>query len=99
MVGLQGKQMANFRTAMIAMAAAAAMVGSQAMAADISLAPGKPAGVHEAQHGSPSLWVIGGVAAAIVVGVVIATASSSNAVCGAAQGCVAPNTIVSPTTT
>jgi len=90
--------MANFRTAMIAMAAAAAMTGSQAMAADISLAPGKPAGVHEAQHGSPSLWLIGGVAAAVVVGIVIATANANNATCGAAQGCVASNTVVTSTT-
>jgi hypothetical protein len=40
----------NFRKAMTAMAIAAAMAGSPALAADGSLAPGKPAGVHEAQR-------------------------------------------------
>jgi hypothetical protein len=89
--------MANFRMAMIALAAAAAMTGSQAMAADLSLAPGKPAGVQQAQHGT-NLLVIAGVATALVVGVVIATVGSSNAVCGAAQGCTAANTVVTSTT-
>ena len=80
--------MTNFRTAMIAMAAAAAMAGSQAMAADVSpLAPGKPAGVSQARHGSPSLLLIGGGVLIAVGAVVFATMSTSNAVCGPAQGC------------
>jgi len=73
---------------MIAAIAAAAMAGSQALAADVSLAPGKPAGVREAARHSPSLWLIGGAAVAAVVGVVIATQSSSYTPCGA--GCTAP---------
>jgi hypothetical protein len=85
--------MTNFRTAMIAAVAAAAMVGSQALAADVSLAPGKPAGVREAARHSPSLWLIGGAAVAAIVGVVIATQSSSYTPCGA--GCA----VVTPTTT
>lgn len=76
--------MANFRTAMIAAVAVAAMATSQSLAADVSLAPGKPAGLHEAQRHSPSLWLIGGAAAVAVVAVVIATQNSNNAVCGTA---------------
>ena len=93
--------MANFRTAMIAMAAAAALAGSQAMAADVSpLAPGKPAGVSQARHGSPSLLLIGAGVAVAVGAIVFATMSTSNAVCGAAQGCAPTGTgIVSSTAT
>jgi hypothetical protein len=80
--------MANFRTVVTAMAVAAAMAGSQAVAADLTLAPGKPAGVRQAQHGSPSLLWIGLGAAAAVAAVVIATQSDSDAVCGAA--CTSP---------
>jgi len=84
--------MTNFRMAMIAMATAAAMAGSQAMAADVTLAPGKPAGVSQARHGSPSLLLIGGGVLVAVGAVVFATMSSSNAVCGPAQGCVPTGT-------
>jgi hypothetical protein len=95
--GLQGKQMANFRTGMIAVAVVAAMAGPQAMAADGALTPGKPAGISQARlHHSPNLLLIGGAAAVAVVGIVVATMSSSNAVCGAAQGC---NPITSSTST
>jgi hypothetical protein len=83
---------ANFRNAMIAVALAVAMAGSQALAADGSLAPGKPAGLHEAQRHSPSLLLIGGAAAVAVVGIVIATQSSNNSVCGAACSAVTPST-------
>jgi hypothetical protein len=76
--------MANFRTAMMAVMAAAAMTGSQALAADLSLSPGKPAGVRQAQHGHPNLLLIGAGVTAAVVGIVIATQSSSDAACGAA---------------
>jgi hypothetical protein len=81
--------MTNFRKALIVAVASAALVGSQAVAADLSLAPGKPAGVREAQR-SPSLWLIGGAAAVAVVGIVIATQSGNDAVCGTA--CTAPAT-------
>ena len=86
--------MTNFRKAVIAAAAATAMVGSQALAADISLAPGKPAGVHEAQR-SPSLLLIGGAAIVAVVAVVIATQSSSNAVCSSACAATTSTTTTS----
>ncbi|HTC84955.1 MAG TPA: hypothetical protein VK683_11400 [Rhizomicrobium sp.] len=81
--------MTNFRTAMIAMGVAAALAGSQAVAADGTLAPGKPAGVHQAAR-SPRLWLIGGAALAVVAGVGIAIANSNNSQCGAA--CVTPST-------
>jgi hypothetical protein len=82
--------MTDFRKALIVAMASAALIGSQAMAADLSLAPGKPAGVREAQRGSPSLWLIGGAAAVAVVGIVIATQSSNDAACGTA--CNPPST-------
>jgi hypothetical protein len=87
--GFQGTRMTNFRTAMIAMGVAAALAGSQAVAADGTLAPGKPAGVHQAAR-SPRLWLIGGAALAVVAGVGIAIANSNNSQCGAA--CVTPST-------
>jgi len=71
------------------MAVAAAMAGSSALAADGALAPGKPAGVHEAAR-SPRLWVIGAAAAAAVVGIVIAVNSGNDAACGTA--CNPPTT-------
>lgn len=83
--------MTKFRTALVALSAAA-VIGSQAMAADVSgaLAPGKPAGVHQAQR-SPNLLLIGGAAVVAVVAVVVATQSgNSNGVCGTA--CSAPAT-------
>jgi hypothetical protein len=74
--------MTNFRMAMTAMAIAAAMAGSQALAADGSLAPGKPAGVHEAQR-SPNLLLIAGAATIAVIAIVVATQTSGNASCSA----------------
>jgi hypothetical protein len=85
----EGKYMASFKTAAIVAVMSLAMAGSQVLAADISLAPGKPAGVHEAQR-SPSLWLIGGGVAVAVVAIVIATQNSNDAVCGSA--CTAPTT-------
>jgi hypothetical protein len=82
--------MTNFRTAMIGLTAVAAMMGSQAVAADGSLAPGKPAGVKEAARHSRSLLVIGGAAAIAVGAVIVATQSSDKAVCGSA--CSVPTT-------
>ena len=84
--------MTNFRKALIVAATSVALAGSQAAAADISLAPGKPAGVREAQR-SPNLWLIGGAAAIAVVGIVIATQSGNDSVCGAA--CNPPATTTS----
>jgi hypothetical protein len=75
--------MTNFRMAALAIAVAGAMTGSEALAADSTLAPGKPAGVHEAQHHGPNLWLIVGVSAAVVAGIVIATTQNS-AACSAA---------------
>ena len=74
---------------MIAVSVAAAMAGSQAIAADGTLAPGKPAGVHQAAR-SPRIWVIGGAALVAVVGIGIAVANSDNSQCGAA--CVPAST-------
>jgi hypothetical protein len=83
--------MKNIRTAMIAAVAAAAMVGSQALAGDVTLAPGKPAGVLQAQrHHGPNLWLIGGAAVVAVVAVVVATQSNSYTPCGTA--CSSPTT-------
>jgi len=73
---------------MIAATVATAIAGSQAAVAGegatASLAPGKPAGVLEAQRHKHNLWLIGGAAAVVIVGVVIAAESSSNASCGSA---------------
>lgn len=76
--------MTNFKTAMIGLAAAAAMLGSQALAAEGTLAPGKPAGVQQAARHSPNLLLIGGAAALVVGAVVFATQNDSNAACGTA---------------
>jgi len=81
--------MTSIRTAMIATAVAAAMTGSSALAADATLAPGKPAGVHQAAR-SPSLLLIGGAALVAVAGVAIAVSQSNNAQCGTA--CSSPTT-------
>ena len=81
--------MTSFRTAVMAMAVAAAMAGSQAFAADGALAPGKPAGVHQAAR-SPSLLLIGGAAVVAVVAIVVAVQSSNDAPCGTA--CTSPTT-------
>jgi hypothetical protein len=84
--------MANFRAAMMAVTMAAAMTGSQALAADLSLSPGKPAGVREAQHGHHNLLLIGLGVTAAVVGIVIATQSGGSAACSATNCPVSPST-------
>jgi hypothetical protein len=91
--------MTNFRMAMIAVAAATAMTGSQALAADASgaLVPGKPAGVYQAQHHhGPSLWLVGGAAALAVVAVAVAVGTSSNSSCSA-TACPSGTTTTSTT--
>ena len=90
--------MTGFRTAMIAVATTAAMSsavlsGSGALAADNTLAPGKPAGVHQAAR-SPSLLLMGGAVVVAVVAVVVATQSSNNSGCGSA--CTTPSTGTNP---
>ena len=87
--------MTNFRKAMTAMVVVAAMTGSQALAADGSLAPGKPAGVHQARMGSPNLLLIGGAALVAVAGIAIAISGSSSAACDAAH---CPAQVASSTT-
>ena len=94
--------MTNFRTALIGLAVSAALMGSQALAADVSLVPGKaaadslvpgkPAGVKEAQRRSRSpnlLWIGAGVAVATAA-VIVATQQGDDATCGAA--CAPPTT-------
>ena len=89
--------MTNFRKAMTAMVVVAAMAGSQALAADGALAPGKPAGVHEARMGGPNLLLIGGAAVIAVVGIAVAISGSSSAACDAAH---CPTSVAtSPSTT
>jgi hypothetical protein len=85
--------MTKFKTAMVALSAVA-MIGSQALAADVSgvLAPGKPAGVHQAQR-SPNLLLIGGAAVIAAVAIVVATQSSNNnGTCGTACSPVTTST-------
>lgn len=80
---------------MIGLSAAAAMVGTQALAADLSMAPGKPAGTKEAQRrGSPNLLLIGGAAAVAIAAVVIAVQQDDDATCGTA--CAPPTTTTNP---
>jgi hypothetical protein len=74
--------MAKFRTAMAAVAMAALLIGSQAMAADATmLAPGKPSGVEAARHTSHRLLLIGGAAAVVVLGIAIGIVTSNNPQC------------------
>jgi hypothetical protein len=79
--------MKNFRMAVTGLVAAAAMAGSQALAAgaDMPLAPGKPAGVQQAQRHRPNLLLIGGIATLVVAGVVVAVVNSSGGSCPAAN--------------
>lgn len=83
--------MSKFRAVMTAVAMAAALTASQAMAADVpALVPGKPAGVHTAQGHHSNLLLIAGVATVLVVGVVVGVATSNNSSCGSA--CSTPTT-------
>ncbi|MBA2587887.1 MAG: hypothetical protein H0U98_04595 [Alphaproteobacteria bacterium] len=87
--------MTNFRSGLTAMVVVAAMAGSQALAADGALAPGKPAGVHQAAR-SPSLLLIGGAAVIAVVGIAVAVSGSNDAACDAGH-CPATNSPVTTT--
>jgi hypothetical protein len=83
--------MTKFGKTMMAVVAAAALTGSQALAADGTLAPGKPSGVHAAQGlGGTPLLLVAGAAVVTVIAVVVANQSGSNAQCGSA--CTAPTT-------
>jgi hypothetical protein len=77
----------------VAAVTVATMIGSSAFAADLSLAPGKPAGVNQAQLeiGKGTLFVGLG-AAAIIVAVAITVSNQSN-------NNAAASTFAAPTTT
>jgi hypothetical protein len=76
--------MKNFRTGMVALVTAAAVLGSQALAAELSLAPGKPAGIQQAARHSPNLLVMAGVGALVVGAIAYATSQGKNPPCGSA---------------
>ena len=63
----------------VAAVTVATMIGTSAFAADMSLAPGKPAGVDKAQLniGTGTL-IIGAAAAAIIAGVAIVVTNQNN---------------------
>jgi hypothetical protein len=95
-IGLyQGIAMTNFRKAMTAMVVVAAMAGSQALAADGALPPGKPAGVQEARMGRPNLLMIAGGVVIAVAGIAVAMSGSNNAACSATN---CPTTVTPSTT-
>lgn len=75
--------MTNFKKAIVAATMAVSLVASQAIAAETSLAPGKPAGVEDAQRGS-HLLLIGGAAILAVIAIVIASQQGNNGACGSA---------------
>ena len=87
--------MTNFRKAMTAMVVVTAMAGSQALAADGTLAPGKPAGVKQALR-SPNLLLIGGAAVIAVAAIAVAVTNSNDASCDAVH-CPANNSPVTTT--
>lgn len=93
---LWGNAMTDFRKAAIAVAVVAAMTGTQALAADGALAPGKPAGVQQAQRHGHNMLLIAGAAAVVVVGVVVAATNSGSGSCSAAN---CPTTAASTSTT
>ena len=70
----------------VAAVTVATMVTSSAFAADMSLAPGKPAGVNHAQMqiGTGTL-IVGAVAAAVITAVAITVSNQSNNNSGAAN--------------
>ncbi|MFO1249175.1 MAG: hypothetical protein U1E93_13385 [Alphaproteobacteria bacterium] len=86
--------MTTFRNGMTALVVVAAMAGTEALAADGVLAPGKPAGVEQARLRRPNLLLIGGAAVA-VAGIAIAISGSNNAGCDAAH---CPTTVPTATT-
>ena len=74
----QGKvDMTNFRTAVIGLTAAA-LVGTQALAADVSLAPGKPAGVRQADIEAGGVLLVAGIVAVAAMIAVVASTTQGN---------------------
>ena len=69
---------------MVALAVATAMTGTQALA-DGALAPGKPAGVQQAQRHGHNLLLIGAAGAVVVAGIAIAVSNSGSSSCSAAN--------------
>ena len=61
----------------VAAVTVATMVGTSAFAADMTLAPGKPAGVSKAQIGNGTL-IIGAAAAGIITAIAIVVSNSEN---------------------
>jgi hypothetical protein len=85
--------MTKFTLVVTAIAMAAVLTGSQAMAADNApLAPGKPAGVQAAQRGARHMLLIGGAVLVTVVGIAVGVATSNNAKCGDACAVTSPST-------
>lgn len=86
--------MTKLHSAMTAAALVALIAGPQTAAADgAGLAPGKPSGVKQAQHGgSPRPLVIMGVAVAVVAAVGLAVALSNDTSCSDAACAVTGTT-------
>jgi hypothetical protein len=84
----------NLRKVVSAVVVMATMVGSQGLAADGLLLPGKPAGVQQAQR-SPNLFLIGAGATIALVGLAVALSSGGDATCDAAH--CPPNVATSTT--
>ena len=76
--------------ALISVVLATTLLASSALADDGALAPGKPAGVKQAQMTQNELWIALGVTA-VAAGIVIAATSQSHAK-------AAPATVVTTTT-
>lgn len=82
--------------ALISVVLATTLLASSALADDGALAPGKPAGVQQAQMTQNELWIALGVTA-IAAGIVIAATSQSHT--NAAAGGVTSNPTTTSTTT
>lgn len=68
--------MFGFKT-VVAAVSVATLIGTSAFAADGAFAPGKPAGVNQAQEIGTGTIIIGGVAVAVVTAVAITVGNSS----------------------
>jgi hypothetical protein len=77
----------------VAAISVAAMVGSSAFAADLTLAPGRPAGVQSAQDIGRGTLIIGGVAAGVIAAVAIVVGNNSG------NPAPTPGTFAAPSTT
>jgi hypothetical protein len=62
----------------VAAVAVTTMIASSAFAADMSLAPGKPAGVNQAQEVGTGTLLIGAAAVAVITAVAITVSNQSN---------------------